>query len=65
MDNPDLIEKWEVEFQDFVSGMYKELGYDSTIFILDETLATLKLQSYSMKWLKECRSDNKSHTPNP
>jgi hypothetical protein len=53
MDNADQIEQYEREFQDFVSGMYKAIGYENTLFILDETLATLKLQKYSMDWLRK------------
>ena len=54
MDNADLIEQYEREFLNFVSEMYKAIGYENTLFILDETLATLKLQKYSMDWLRKC-----------
>jgi len=48
MDNPDLIEKYEAEFQSLLTRMHNDgIGYDAIHFVVKQALDKLELQGYA------------------
>ena len=51
-DNPDLIERYELELQELIQRMHKDgIAYPTICFVLTEAIKNLDLMAYCEKWL--------------
>ena len=51
MDNPDLIEKYELELMDKAYEMHKDISYKSILFIFQAVIKNLDTMNYSERAL--------------
>jgi len=52
MDNPKVIEKYELELQELIQRMHRDgISYQTICFVLTEVIKNLKLMAYCEKWL--------------
>ena len=52
MDNPDLIEKYELELLELIQRMHRDgISYQTICFVLTEVIKNLDLMAYCENWL--------------
>jgi len=52
MDNPDLIEKYELELLELIQRMHRDgISYQTIYFVLTEVIKNLDLMAYCENWL--------------
>lgn len=63
LDNPELIEKYEIELWQLIARMHSDgLKYDTVHFIFEEAVKALGLQAHCENWLDNVVISPQNHT---